>query len=201
MMLIGWASCSPSLWTGQNDSALPFAAQGSPHAVGTSMTPAAGTTYTPAHGQYYGAYCHSDISNGNSANHTSAVNAATNKIVNWLFTSAPRVTGSGKLTTPVMNYGQTTGTYSTGGSCPSGWANGPAITVVGSCSHPGYFDGNDHPVSDHPTELTATTGSACSGTFKWKQNHDSSNGHAATFWYKSYTQPAGGGLVSTFVAN
>jgi hypothetical protein len=75
------------------------------------------------------------------------------------------------------------------------------ITVVGSCSHPGYFDGNDHPVSDHPAELVTTTGSTCSGTFKWTQNHDSNNGHAATFWYKSYTQPVGGGLIGTFAAN
>jgi len=201
MMLTAWASCSPSLWTGYNDGDLPWAAQGSPHAVGTSMAPAAGTTYLPAHGQFYGAFCHSDITDASHANHTAAVNAATSQIVTWLFTSARKVVASGSLKTPVISYGNKTPVYPTGGSCPAGTVNDTFVTVVGDCSHPGLFDGNDHPVSQYPTELTIPPASNCSSTFQWEQHHDSNNGHAATFWWKTYSHPPSGGLIGTLSAN
>jgi hypothetical protein len=30
-----------------------------------------------------------------------------------------------------------------------------------------------------------TNGSTCNGTYKWQQAHDSSNSHAADFWWKT----------------
>jgi hypothetical protein len=79
--------------------------------------------------------------------------------------------------------------------------NDTFVTVVGDCSHPGLFDGNDHPVSQYPTELTIPPASNCSSTFQWEQHHDSNNGHAATFWWKTYSHPPSGGLIGTLSAN
>ena len=45
-VLISTTSCSPSLWTGNSDGSLPFAAGGSPFSFGLNMTPAAGQTFT-----------------------------------------------------------------------------------------------------------------------------------------------------------
>src|SRR6185503_2596099 len=98
-VLISQTSCSPSLWTGNSDGSLPFAAQGSPFSVGVNMTPAAGQTFTVAYGRNYGAFCHSTITSGSDANHTAAVSAARTQIEDLIFTSATRVDQQGTVST------------------------------------------------------------------------------------------------------
>jgi hypothetical protein len=198
MMLISWASCSPSLWTGWNDGSLPAAAQGSAHGSGVNMVPAAGQTYLPAHGEYYGGFCHSDITTASHANHTAAVNAATNRIVKWIFNSAPRTVANGSLKTPVLSYNTSSSVFAMGGSCPAGRIDG-GVSIAGNCTHPGFSDGDDHPVAS--SEITLTDSNFCNGSFKWTQKHDSSNPHAAMFWFKTYSLPASGGMIGTLIAN
>jgi hypothetical protein len=66
-VLTAWGSCSPSLWTGNSDGALPYAAQGSPFSPFLDMTPAAGQTFTVAYGRRFGAFCHSTIHDSNNS--------------------------------------------------------------------------------------------------------------------------------------
>jgi hypothetical protein len=78
-----------------------------------------------------------------------------------------------------------------GSSCPAGdvddtitsGTKGPGIDVVGVCHHPGFFDGDDHPIA--LSEFTVTNGATCNGTYRWTQAHDSGNSHAADFWWKT----------------
>ena len=78
-----------------------------------------------------------------------------------------------------------------GSTCPGGeiddtitqGTKGAGIDVVGVCHHPGFFDGNDHAIV--MSEFTVTNGGTCNGTYKWEQAHDSSNSHAADFWWKT----------------
>ncbi|HSP80836.1 MAG TPA: hypothetical protein VLQ93_20075, partial [Myxococcaceae bacterium] len=109
LMLNSWASCSPSAWTGYSDGSLPWDAQGSELAVGTGMTPAPGKTWRPSHGVKYGSFCHSAIVDPGISGHTQAVTAARDRILGWLFTSAPRVSEKGSLTTSSsIAYGSST---------------------------------------------------------------------------------------------
>jgi hypothetical protein len=204
LMLTSWASCSPSAWTGWSDGSLPYDAQGSPWAVGIDMTAAPGQTYRPAHGQKYGSFCHSDITNSGSSNHSAAVNAAESRLLDWLFVAAPRVANTGSDSTSAVAFGQSSATFTMGSSCPSGeiddtvtsGTKGPGIDVVGVCHHPGFFDGDDHPID--VSEFTVTNGSTCNGTYKWTQTHDSNNSHAADFWWKTRSERSGGpDLIST----
>ena len=99
LMLTSWASCSPAAWTGWSDGSLPYDAQASPWALGLDMTPAPGQTYRPSHGQKYGSFCHSAIDHSGDANHAAALTAAKTRILDWLFTAAPRVAVTGSNST------------------------------------------------------------------------------------------------------
>lgn len=194
LMLISYASCSPSLFGGNTDGSLPFDAQGSPLAVGTKMTPAPGKTYRPAHGIKYGSFCHSAIVDPNLDGHAAAVEAAKSRILDWLFTSASRVASAGTIDTGTISYNNSTPSYGIGDTCPAGHADG-GIRIVGRCKHPGYFDGDDHVVASR--EISIDNGATCDGSFSWKQAHDKNNKHAATFWWKTYSLPSGAGLVDS----
>ncbi len=59
------------------------------------------------------------------------------------------------------------------------------------CKHPGFFDGDDHPVA--ASEITVlSNGPTCNGSYRWQQAHDSNNNHAATFWWKTRSLYADG---------
>lgn len=196
LMLTSYASCSPSLFTGFTDGPLPFDAQGSTKAVGTSMTAAPGKTFRPAHGIKYGSFCHSAIVDPSLSGHAAAVSAARSRILDWLFASAPRVAASGTIEASSISYNQSTPTYSIGGACPAGHADG-GVHVAGRCKHPGYFDGGDHAIAS--SEISTGNGATCNGTFSWRQAHDRNNKHAATFWWKTYSLPSGGGVVDALL--
>ncbi len=190
--LISWASCSPSLFAGRTDGPLPFDAQGSPWAVGLDMTPTTSTSWRVAHGTKYGSFCHSDITNGGAANHAAARDAARNRILDWLFVAAPRVSATGSNTTATLAYNATSSTYTMGASCPTGEMDdnktagnkATGIDIAGVCKHGGYFDGDDHSVA--LGELTVlSNGASCNGTYNWKQAHDSGNSHSSTLTWKT----------------
>lgn len=199
LMLNSWASCSPSLWTGWSDGPLPWDAQGSSLAIGTGMTPAAGQTFRPSHGVKYGSFCHSAIVDPGISGHALAVSTARDRILDWTFRSSPRVAATGSLSTSTsIAYGNSTPTYSIGSACPTGERD-ENLQVVGVCKHPGYFDGDDHAIA--AGEFTLTNGTGCTGAFKWTQKHDSSNNHAATFWWKTHSLPVDTSLLATLPAN
>jgi pimeloyl-ACP methyl ester carboxylesterase len=193
--LIAWTSCSPSLWTGNSDGSLPFAAQASPFSVGLAMTPAAGQTFTVAHGINYGAFCHSSITSGSDTKHPAAVASAKAQIEDLLFTSATRVDAQGTQSTAgSIPFNGSTPTFSVGGACPAGDVGlAPQVQVVGVCKHPGLFDGDDHAIANG---FTVTPGATCNGSYRWSQIHDAKNSHAATFFWQTRSRPAGGGLLS-----
>ncbi|HEX6290097.1 MAG TPA: hypothetical protein VFZ66_12945 [Herpetosiphonaceae bacterium] len=198
LMLISYASCSPSLWTGYSDGPLPYDAQGSTAATGIQMTPAPGQTWRPAHGVKYGSFCHSAITSTSDSNHAAAVSAAKTRLLNWIFDSAPRTAAQGSVTTDTLSYNTSSPVYAIGGSCGTGEIDS-GVAVTGVCKHPGYFDGDDHVVA--ASELTIIDGASCGGSFKWTQRHDSSNRHAATLWWKTYSQPASRDLIGTLTPN
>jgi pimeloyl-ACP methyl ester carboxylesterase len=191
LMLTSWGSCSPAAWTGRSDGTLPYDAQASPWAVGLDMTPAPGETWREVHGQRYGDFCHSAITDASNGSHTAARNAARDRILDWVFVAAPRVAAMGTNSTSSLAINQSTGNFTMGSTCPSGEVDdtvtqgtkGPGIDVVGVCRHPGFFDGDDHAIAS--SEFTVTNGAACNGTYRWTQTHDSSNSHAASFWWKT----------------
>ena len=194
-VLISTASCSPSLWTGNSDGSLPFAAEASPFSVGLNMTPAAGKTFTVAYGHSYGAFCHTTITSGSDANHAAAVASARSQIEDLLFTAATRVDAQGTLATSgSIPFNGSTPTFAVGGACPAGDLGiNPQLQVVGVCHHPGFFDGDDHAITNG---FTVGNGATCNGTFKWAQIHDSNNPHAANFWWQTRSVPTTGGLIS-----
>jgi hypothetical protein len=195
LMLTSYASCSPSAFTGFTDGGLPFDAQGSPKAVGTQATAAPGQTFRPAHGDKYGSFCHSAVVAPSHAGHATAVTNAKTRILDWLFVRAQRVAAAGTIETDTIAYNGSTPTYAIGGTCPAGHADGGA-RVVGRCKHPGFFDGDDHVVAS--TEITLTDGATCNASVRWSQKHDSSNKHAASLWWKTYSVPTGAGLIESF---
>jgi pimeloyl-ACP methyl ester carboxylesterase len=199
-VLISTASCSPSLWTGNSDGSLPLAAAGSPFSVGLNMTPAAGQTFTVAYGHNYGEFCHSTITSGGDANHAKAVASAKAQIVDLIFTAATRVDQQGTVSTAgAIAFRGSTPAFAVGGACPAGDVGvKPQVQVVGVCRHPGFFDGDDHAISDG---FAVSNGAACNGTFTWSQVHDSSNSHAATFYWQTRSNPVGGGLLSILPPN
>jgi len=199
-VLISQASCSPSLWTGNSDGSLPFAAEGSPFSVGLNMTPAAGQTHTVAYGISYGAFCHSTITSGSDAKHAAAVASAKAQIEDLIFTSATRVDAQGTISTSsAVPFNGSTPTFNVGGACPAGDVGlSPQVQVVGVCKHPGFFDGDDHPITNG---FAVTVGATCNGSFRWSQIHDSNNSHNATFFWQTRSRPTGGGLIALLPPN
>jgi hypothetical protein len=199
LMLNSWASCSPSAWTGYSDGSLPWDAQGSEYATGTGMTPAPGQTWRPSHGVKYGSFCHSAIVDPGISGHAAAVSGARDRILDWVFNSSPGVASKGSITTSTsIAYNTSTPVYSVGSACPAGQKD-EGVEVAGVCKHPGFFDGNDHAIA--ASELTVTNGASCAGSFKWTQKHDSSNKHAATFWWKTRSLPLDTSLMATLPAD
>jgi pimeloyl-ACP methyl ester carboxylesterase len=193
LVLISSGSCSPSLWTGHNDGSLPFAAQGSPFSAGLSMTPTAGQRYGVAYGRTYGGpFCHSSITSGGDPQHSAAVNGARARIYEFLFSSAPRVAAQGTHVTSPVPYRDSSATFHVGSVCPSGETSG-GLQVVGSCRHPGRFDGDDHPINS--AEFTIAN-AACAASYRWTQNHDPNNPHAGEFFWQARSQLGPGGLVT-----
>src|SRR4030095_16629877 len=102
-----------------------------------------------------------------------------------------RVAATGTNSTPSIAFNQFSATFTMGSTCPTGEVDdtvtqgtkGTGIDVVGVCHHPGFFDGDDHAIA--ASEFTVTNGSTCNGTYKWNPAHDSSNNHAASFWWKT----------------
>jgi hypothetical protein len=198
LMLTSWGSCSPSAWTGRSDGVLPYDAQGSAAAVGLDMTPAPGETWRPAHGQRLGAFCHSAVTDASNGSHVAARTAARDRVLDWVFVAAPRVAAMGTNSTSSLSFNQSTGNFTMGATCPSGdvddaftsGTKGLGIDVAGVCRHPGFFDGDDHAIAS--SEFTVTNGASCNGTYRWTQAHDSSNPHAASFWWKTRSVRATG---------
>jgi pimeloyl-ACP methyl ester carboxylesterase len=199
MNLISWADCStllpprPSAFLDYTDGVLPFDAQGGPWSVGLEMTPTTKPdTWRVAHGQMYGSFCHSDITDGSSANHAAARDAVKQRILDWLFIAAPRVAATGTNPTATLAYKQTSSTFTMGSSCPTGemddtWTAGnktTGIDIAGVCKHGGLLDGDDHPVALGEVTVTSN-GTSCNGAYNWKQAHDSNNSHMATLTWKT----------------
>jgi len=158
-----------------------------------------GKTWRPAHGQKYGSFCHSAITSASDANHAAARDAAKQRILDWLFVAAPRTAATGSNSTAsAVPYNGYSATFTMGSTCPANEVDdaltsatkGAGIDVVGVCKHPGLFDGDDHAIA--MSELTVGNGTTCNGTYKWKQAHDSSNPHNATFWWKTRSERADG---------
>jgi pimeloyl-ACP methyl ester carboxylesterase len=197
LMLTAWSgSCSP-LWGGRSDGTLPYDAQASPLAVGLDMTPAPGQTWREAHGQRLGTFCHSDITNASSGNHVAVRTAVRDRLLDWLFVAAPRVAAAGTSSTGSIPFGGQTAIVAMGSACPAGevddaltqGTNGAGVDVVGVCRHPGFFDGDDHAIA--ASEFAVTNGATCNGSFRWRQDHDEDNPHAAGFWWKTRSVRAG----------
>ena len=189
LMLISWASCSPALWTGYSDGLLPYDAQGTASARGVAMTPAPGETWRPAHGVTYGAYCHSAPVKQSLASNEESVTDARAQILEWLFDQAPQPAQAGTAQTDSpLGYQGVTPPYSLPPSCSASAAE-TLIEIAGVCHHPGFFDGDDHPIA--PAELAISEGPDCGGSFTWSQQHDPDNPHAASFWWKAHQRRAG----------
>jgi hypothetical protein len=164
------------------------------------MTPASGQTYTVAYGSTYGgSFCHSSITSAGDSKHAAAVAGAKARIFEFLFTSASRVATQGsKTTSSSVPFNGSSPTYSVGASCPAGEKTS-GLQVVGTCKHPGFFDGDDHIIAS--SEFTIANGAACSSTYKWTQAHDSNNNHNAGFFWQERSVLTEGGLVTVLQPN
>lgn len=189
--------CGVAAFHGAGDGALPLDAQASPRAVGMEMMAGPGDTYRPSHGQNYGAFCHSAIDSPGNPQHADAVAAAREHIIDWLFTDARRVAGHGPIDVPSLAHGESSAAFALGapGGCPADH-NDDELEVVGSCRHPGLFDGDDHPIDS--AEFEVTDGSACDGTLTWSQLHDTDNRHAGELYWKSYSRDSPAGALELF---
>ena len=195
LALISTASCSPSLWAGYNDGALPFDAQGSAWEPGMSLTPTAGDTWRPAHGTVYGRFCHSDLTAQTVGPRGDAVSAATTSLLDYLFVSAPDVSAQGSMETGQVGFGQSFASDLLGGACREG-EQSSGMEALGVCHHPG---GGDHAVSGSELQATSETRD-CSGTLNWTQFHDARDSHAATLAWEALSQNMDG-LVSSLPAD
>ncbi|MGQ0503906.1 MAG: alpha/beta fold hydrolase [Myxococcaceae bacterium] len=193
LTLISAGRCSPSTWTGESDQALPLRSQSSPWASGLTMTRYPGETYGPASGYRYGPFCHTDITNTGSGAHLAAREEVSNRILAWLFDAAPRVASSYQVNIPALPPNQWSASYSFGISCGVGSDVGGEIAAMGTCSHPGRFDGGDHPFDAADLDIVRT--GPCRATVRWR--HLDSGLHAARLNVKLHSQPSGGGMIST----
>jgi pimeloyl-ACP methyl ester carboxylesterase len=197
LMLTSWADCGLSAFAGASDKTLPAAAMGSPRAWGMTMVPAGGTlTMVPAHGHFYGAFCHSDLTNADSPRHVDAVASLGEHILDWLFLAAPRVVNlespDSFIEAPALAPNTLSESFPVVAECGSVDQDFGAPEVVGSCRHPEILDGDDHALD--PANLVVTDAAECGGSFAWQHPHTGEQ-HAAQLWYKSYAVPEGGGLL------
>lgn len=196
--LVAWGDCSPSLWTGQNDKSLPLRAQGSPGLAGMTMTPAADGAVEPAHGVLYGNFCHSDVTASSSPQHDAAIAAAIDRVLDWVFDAAPRVTNptieGQRIDVAPLPASTWSRAAERGGGCGAELDAG-APELVGACVHD---DADDHALDDRDVvELVDQDG--CTGVARWQHLHDGES-VGARLWMKTYAEPEGGGLIATLVA-
>lgn len=187
--------CGLAPFHGAGDGSLPLDAQASALAVGMQMMAAPGSTFRPAHGQDYGNFCHSAIDTPSNPQHADAVAAATLHILDWLFVDARRVAAHGPIDVPALAYQEQSAVFALGGACPAGH-NDDNVQVLGACRHPGFFDGDDHPID--AAELDVVDGADCAGTVSWAQLHDSDNPHAGELYFKTYSRDSPAGALERF---
>jgi hypothetical protein len=188
--------CGQSLWDEPADQTLPLRAQGSPAAFGLGLAADRDGIYRPAHGVQYGEFCHSEITDPGKPRHRDAVASASKRIAEWLFESAPRVVNptvaSQTYDTPVLRGLTSSAPFIVSSSCPEGTVRLGPLEVVGNCHHPGYFDGDDHPMTAE--QIISSADATCGGTVQWKNTHD--HPHSGTLWFKSYATTERGVLFS-----
>lgn len=196
--LIAWGDCSPSLWTGQNDKSLPLRAQGSPGLAGMTMTPAADGAVEPAHGVLYGNFCHSDVTASSSPQHDAAVAAAMDRVLDWVFDAAPRVTNptieGQRIDVAPLPAATWSRPAQRGDGCGAELDAG-APELVGACVHD---DADDHALDEHDV-VEVVDQDGCTGVARWQHLHDG-EAVGARLWMKTYAEPEDGGLIATLVA-
>jgi hypothetical protein len=70
------------------------------------------------HGQKYGSFCHSAVTSAGDANHTAAIGAAKQRILDWLFVAAPRVAATGSnATSSSVPYNGSSSTFTMRSAC------------------------------------------------------------------------------------
>jgi hypothetical protein len=194
LLLTSFASCSPSLFTGATDGPLPVQAQASPFATGLRLIPNRGQTLAAANGEDYGSFCHSAITSPSVDGHAAAVSAARARLLDWLFESTQRVRATGGVELDAVEFEQTSPPFETDGSCA---ADQPVaeLDVVGICQHPGFFDGDDHAVSE--AEWLPGDDVSCPSTLRWSQRHDADGAHPAHVSWKTYAPAEAGGVLGS----
>jgi hypothetical protein len=185
--------CGVDFFAGQGDGSLPVRAQSAPFADGLQLTPIEGSTWGPAHGDRYGGFCHSAIDTETTEGHALAVETARDRILDWLFTSAPFVVAEGTIETESeLAQGESTAPLEIGtANCPSGTQD-VEVLVEGVRRHPGLFDGDDTPIDANEIDVELTSG--CQAQFVWTQN-GSDGDHAARFHWKVSVQTETGVLA------
>jgi hypothetical protein len=192
LLLTSFASCSPSLFTGATDGPLPVLAQASPLSTGLRLVPSPGKTLAVANGEDYGSFCHSAITSPSVDGHAAAVAAARARLLDWLFVKTRRVRETGSVQLDALEFEQTSPAFSTDSRCSAGQP-GSELDVVGICQHSGFFDGDDHAVSED--EWLPGDDVSCPSALRWSQSHDADGAHAARVFWKTY-EDAGGVLGS-----
>jgi hypothetical protein len=154
------------------------------------------TTLVPAHGHFYGAFCHSDLTDPGSPRHQDAVAALGDHILDWLLEAAPRVANLDSpeypIETPELPADTLSASYPVLADCGPVEQDWGYPEVAGVCLHPGPSDGDDHVIDEQG--LVVSDAAQCGGSFAWMHSHEGEL-HAARLWYKSYSVPEGGGLL------
>lgn len=191
LALVSWASCSPSLWGGENDKSLPLRAQASAGAHGMTVTRTAAGELVVAHGVLYGHYCHSDVTSKGSSAHGDAVAAAMGAVLDWVFVRAPQVVvadeGDQRVDLPAIGASSWSDPMTLGADCPIDAVDLGEAELAGVCRHGDDGHGFD---AHNLTELTATGN--CHAQARWQHDHTAES-HAARLWVKTHVGQ--GGLV------
>lgn len=196
LALVSWADCSPSLWSGENDKSLPFRAQASAAAFGTTMTRAADGTWVPAHGVLYGNFCHSDVTSSGSPVHGDAVAASMTAVLRWIFENAPRpvVTDEDAQRIDLAPLGS--GVWSReqvrGDDCPPELHDDGAPELAGVCLHGGDAD---HALDGNNASSIVAQGD-CRASARWQHLHAGEQ-HGARLFAKTHAVDDEPGLIAT----
>jgi hypothetical protein len=185
--------CGVAFFQGEGDGSLPARAQSAPYAHGQELTPIEGSTWGPAHGDRFGGFCHSAIDTPSTQGHMSAVERSRDRILDWVFTSAPFVLAEGTTQTESpIGPGESTEPFEIGAdNCPAD-IDDYEVIVQGVRIHPGVLDGDDTPIADD--EIAVELTGDCQARFVWTQN-DSDSSHDARFHWKISAHTATGVLA------